>query len=300
MRSDLLNLCVTHNSDTKTFADQYSAHRSRVMQLIESTANDLTGSPDSECSSLVLLGAGNGNDFDLNQLARRFKTLHLVDADAAAVETCVDSFDSQSATVQVHAPADIAQPLLSLTSRDFEPSEENREHCINVLQHLSAENAIADIPEADVVVSLTVFSQILEALGRIIPQNHQAFLNALKAVRIGHLRRMLNMLRPGGVAIFVTDVASSETAPELADATNETLGQLIPKLVETGNFFSGTNPSMVLGDLNILSRTKSGPDTVHTIDPWLWEMGEHKRAVYAFRIQRRLPEEQEEPPASAD
>ena len=57
---------------------------------------------------------------------------------------------------------------------------------------------------------------------------------------------------------------------------------------------------MVLNDLNVLSRLPSGPETVHTIDPWLWDVGQRRYAVYALRIQKRIPLPVEEMPAEAD
>ncbi|MEZ6129539.1 MAG: hypothetical protein R3C59_12720 [Planctomycetaceae bacterium] len=289
MRQDFRNEQQQRNSETAGLADSYAGHRENVMRLITATANDLGGGPDQQLSSVVLLGAGNCLDVDLPQLAGRFQKIHLIDVDEDAVTAAVRK-SGVAEQCDIHAPADIAEPLLSLTSRDFRSTDENREHRIQILQLLTAPNALAEIPEADVVVSLCVFSQIIGTLGRIVSQNHPTFENTLKAVRIGHLRRMINMLRPGGVAVFVSDVVSSESAPELLTTTSQALPELVRTLVNDGNFFSGTNPALMLADLNLLSRLPGGPDTVHTIDPWLWHMGERAYAVYAFRIQKQLPE----------
>ena len=266
------------------------------MQLVTATVAQLAG-PEDKCSSVVLLGAGNCQDVDLKQITELFQTVHLVDLDKPAVLAAIAAAEVSMDQVKIHAPEDVAEPLLSLTSRDFRPEEDNKEHCIKVLQALSSEHGIADIPEADMVISLCVFTQIIDALAHIIESDHPAFVNTVKALRIGHLRRMVSMLRTGGVGIFVSDIVSSDTAPELNDATDETLPDMIRDLVNRKNFFSGTNPAMCLNDLNILSRLPSGPDTVHTIDPWLWDIGERKYAVYALRIQKRIPLPVEEMPA---
>ena len=161
-----------------------------------------------------------------------------------------------------------------------------------LLQQLASGNGVADVPESDVVVSLCVMSQLFDSLQQLVTEDHPLFANLLQAVRIGHLRRMLSMLRRGGVAILVSDIVSSDTAPELKSSTPETLPSLVRQLVGSGNFFSGTNPANVLRDLNILSHLPDGAESVHTIDPWLWHLGERAYAVYGLRIQKKLPVEE--------
>ncbi|MEO2015989.1 MAG: hypothetical protein ABGZ53_16640 [Fuerstiella sp.] len=290
MRSDLVQTHIDRNRDTESLTTAYTSHRDRIMHLIASTAADLSDGEDQKCSSIVLLGAGNCLDVDLARVADLFQTIHLVDLDKTAVQSVVNAHPQQTDQFRVHAPADIAEPLLSLTSRDFQPEEGNREHCIKVLQALSSENGVADVPEADVVISLCVLSQIVGSLSGLIGEDHPTFVNALKALRIGHLRRMLSLLRPGGVAIFVSDIVSSDTAEQLKTATAEQMPEIVKTLVAEKNFFSGTNPSVVLSELNVLSRLATGPDTVHTIDPWTWHMAERTYAVYAFRIQKKMLE----------
>ncbi|MCP4785043.1 MAG: hypothetical protein GY903_26720 [Fuerstiella sp.] len=290
MRSDLAQTHIDRNRETEDLTTAYTSHRDRIMQLISSTAADLGDGEDQKCSSIVLLGAGNCLDVDAAAVADLFRTIHLVDLDETAVQSVVNSHPEQMDQFRIHAPADIAEPLLSLTSRDFQPEEENREHCIKVLQALSSENGVSDVPEADVVVSLCVLSQMVGSLSGLIGEDHPTFVNALRAVRVGHLRRMLSLLRPGGVAIFVSDIVSSDTAEQLKTATAEQMPEIVRTLVAEKNFFSGTNPSVVLSELNVLSRLASGPDTVHTIDPWTWHMGNRTYAVYAFRIQKKMQE----------
>jgi len=290
MRKDFVDINCDRNAETAELGDSFLSHRKMIMQLITATATDLIGRPSGTCSSIVLLGAGNCLDVDLTKLAELFSTIHLVDLDESAAITAIAASGVSATQFQVHAPVDVAEPLLSLTSRDFNAEEDNREHCIDVLRHLSSENALPDIPEADVVVSLCMFTQLIDSLCHLVPEGHPAFSNSLKAIRIGHLRRMLSMLRPGGVAIFATDIVSTDTAKVLRTATEDTIADIVKQLVTEKNFHSGTNPSMLLTDLNVLSRLPSGPDTVHTTDPWLWHMGERILATYAFRIQKKLPE----------
>ncbi len=294
MRIDLVEQNTDRNRETAGLSDSYASHREMVMKLIAATVADLSGKPDGNCSSAVLLGAGNCHDVDLVELSKLFQTMHLVDLDQLAIDAAIAASGISSENCRTHAPVDIAEPLLSLTSRDFEPKAENSEKVINLLQLLAAENAMAEIPEADIVVSLCVFSQILDSVQLLMNSEHPSFGHVIKSLRIGHLHRMLSMLRPGGVAVFVTDIVSSDTAPELKTVSDQDLPDTVKQLVNDRNFFSGTNPASMLVDLNMLSRLPQGPDTVHTIDPWLWQIGEKTFAVYALRIQKKLPAEQED------
>ena len=290
MRQDLQQHYQKRNEETRELLESFQGHREKVMQLITETATQLLQDENAKMPSVALLGAGNCLDVDLNGLQERFETVHLVDVDGDSIAMAA-SESANPAQCELHAPFDIASPLMSLTRRDFEAT--NTEAMAAALQALSAENIANPIVDADVVVSLCLLSQLVETLSGIIGENHAAFPNALKAVRIGHLRRMLNMLRPGGVAILISDVVSSVTAPELVDANESELPDLVRKLVTARNFFSGTNPATVLAELNLLTKTAGGPESVHTIDPWKWQPGERTFAVYGMRIQRTQPDSDE-------
>ena len=290
MRTDLQQHYQKRNEESRDLLEAFQGHREKVMQLITATATQLLQDETAKMPSIALLGAGNCLDVDLNQLQRRFNTVHLVDVDGDSIAMAA-SASANPEQCELHAPFDIASPLMSLSRQDFEIT--NSEAMAAALQALSAEDLANPIVDADVVVSLCLLSQLVETLSGIIGENHAAFSNALKAVRVGHLRRMLNMLRPGGVAILISDVVSSVTAPELVDTDDSELPELVRKLVGTQNFFSGTNPATVLAELNLLTKTADGPESVHTVDPWKWQPGERTFAVYGMRIQKTRPDSDE-------
>jgi hypothetical protein len=151
-----------------------------------------------------------------------------------------------------------------------------------------------------VVASLCVLSQLVGSLAEIINSDHPAFINAVKAMRIGHLRRMLNLLKPGGIAVLVTDVVSSDTAPEILSTSAEELSDLLKQLVSDRNFFTGTNPAQLLSDLNVLERLPQGPETVQVFDPWIWNLGPRSYAVNAVRFQARRPADADSPAADSN
>ena len=277
MRRELVEARIALNRQTQDLVDSFRGHREMVMNLIRATVQDLSSAEAPKCSSAVLLGAGNCLDVDLAELSTLFSKIHLVDLDRDAVGQAMKNAGLTSEQIQILAPADIAEPLLSLTDEFIDALD--TESSPELLTQLASENGVADVPEADVVVSLGVMSQLFDSLQQLVTDRHPLFTNLVQAVRLGHLRRMLSMLRQGGVGILVTDVVSSDTAPELKSSTPETLPPLVRQLVSSGNFFSGTNPATVLRDLNILSRLPNGAESVHTIDPWLWELGDRTYAV---------------------
>jgi len=283
--------------------DSYAAHREHVMRLIEATAAELAAPGESARNPIALLGAGNCLDIDLVRLTEMFRGVHLIDVDETAVSRSIGRNSSPANAIAIHAPVDIAAPLLSLTPIDFEAAGErtgndvtanhNFEHWQQVLQDLSANEADLGVAShsCDAVVSLCLLTQLIGSLTETASENHPLYASAVKAIRVGHLRRMLKLLRPGGVAILVTDIVSSETAPELADTPEEELGPLIKRLVNDRNFFTGVNPALVLSDLNMLERLPNGPDTAQVFDPWLWHMGPRVFAVYGIRFQAKRPPE---------
>ena len=250
------------------------------------------------CVRLTQSRAGNCHDVSLNRLAELFRRIHLVDVDLSAIGNASAASGCADEIIELHGPLDIAEPLMAMTTRDFDSADQSR--LTNSLQLLSSPNGVAEVPEADVVVSLCLFSQMILSLSALLPQTDAGFATALKALRVGHMRRMMSMLRPGGVAVYVTDIVSSETAPELRTVSDSELPELIQKLVSDSNFFSGTSPSPLLTELNLLSRLPGGPETVDTIDPWKWQVGERTYAVYAMRIQKKVPLGEEAPAADED
>lgn len=284
MRNDLVHIQCQRNSDSSALHDSFTQHRDNVMRLILASATDVGGTAADPCQSIALMGAGNGMDVEMDSIAQLFREIHLIDVDDAALQRAVQHSSAQD-RIHLHAPVDVASPLLSLTSRDFQVSDGDLKQNAKILQLLAEPNMDCPVAQCDVVVSLCMLTQIIETLAQIIPETHASFEFAVKALRMGHLRRMQKLLRQGGVGVIVTDIVSSDSAPELRSTTLKDLPGLLKSLVENRNFFTGANPSAVLTDLNILSRLPGGANLSQAFDPWLWSPGERVFAVYAIRFQ---------------
>ena len=70
---------------------------------------------------------------------------------------------------------------------------------------------------------------------------HPHLFELAEAVVTAHLRALV-LLRPGGRAVLVTDVASSETYPLEELAADQPLARLLDHLEATDNVLTGTQP----------------------------------------------------------
>jgi hypothetical protein len=75
---------------------------------------------------------------------------------------------------------------------------------------------------------------------------------------------------PGGVALLMTDVVSSDTEPALlARAEDDDLGALLEATVRAANIFVGANPFVLEREL----ARRPGVAEVRRLPPWGWRLG---------------------------
>lgn len=277
------------NAQTRVLAT-YANHQQQIMNLIQQCSTIATMD---EQAAIAVFGAGNCHDIDLIQLATRFATIRLLDIDraalvygAAAQQAIRDqSGNSQPLPVVLIAPIDLASPLASV-STDAATSDANLRDIAESLQSPFSERPC---PSSDVVVSACVLSQINSALLNLMNEQHPQFLMLLQSLRRGHFSRMLQLLKPGGHGIFVSDLVSSETTPAIKKVTDAELPQLLAHCLSTGNFFSGLNPGIILQDFQTWPEIASLCRDVRIHAPWRWQMGPRTYAVFAITFSR-VPE----------
>ena len=95
---------------------------------------------------------------------------------------------------------------------------------------------------------------------------------------------LLELLRPGGVGLLITDFVSSETYPELPNVSDSDLPATAARLISERNFFTGVNP-MVLHAL-FRQDPRLAPFVASTAltNPWLWDFGPRTYAVCAVQV----------------
>ena len=221
-------------------------------------------------------------------LAPRFREIHLVDLDAVALERAVQR---QPRAVRdkliLHAPIDLSGALGRLAAfRGRSPSDEE----VARLPSESVESVVRALAgRFDVVLSACVLSQLMHghavALGQGNPQ-----LPLLSCVLgLAHVRSLMRLLEPGGTAILITDMASSDTCPLPERADLAMLRALAEVLERERLCASGTGPAFLLrmaaDDAQITPQLAARPEQV---GPWLWHFSARlKYLVHALVLQRR-------------
>jgi hypothetical protein len=243
--------------------DGFAGHRERMMALLAETGG-----------SLALLGAGNCNDVDLPALLARHSEVHLVDLDDEALRRARErQLPDVGARVVLHSPVDLTGALDRLTPGAAaavlraDPGELH-------------EAATARIRSAigrtfDTVVSCCLLSQITQSCRRGLGTDHPDLNDIADGLLTAHLRALLLLTNPGGTALLVTDVVSSETYPLDELYTPENALPLLDQLEQTGNLLTGTSPR----DLRrFFTRDDVAAPLLATpprlVPPWLWRLGE--------------------------
>lgn len=257
----------------------YSSHREQVTQLLCAQAQ----SPNNR---LCVLGAGNCNDLDLAKLAAAFREVDLVDWDADAMEEGVAQQNlATSDRERIHLAGDVdltgIAADLACYSPDSPPPDAKIEQLIEVA--LSTQ-PLASIGAFQVVASVCTLTQLIEAVAMSLGVDHPRYMDLLTAVRIRHLRLLVELAAPHGVAVLITDIVSSATYPPLPQTPPNQLSVVLTQLINQQNFFSGVNPvvleALFRADPCIARRIAAAK----LLRPWLWDLGPRVFAVCAIAV----------------
>jgi len=242
------------NRESRAAWDLFAGHRGQVTALLTAAAQGR------RVPRLCLLGAGNCNDVDLHRLLEDYREIHLVDCDSEALAAALErqSLTGHSSLI-CHGAIDLLRGTPALESYE-------------------------------VVASLCLLSQLVESALEFAPDlaaSAAGELDRLQAVRRQHLEALVTLTAPGGMVLLITDVVSSETAPQLLPASEKLLPALVAQCIQQRNFFSGTNPAPIL---DLLQRDPWFAERIESpepIGPWKWDFGPRSYAVYAIRFRRR-------------
>ncbi|MDB5340091.1 MAG: hypothetical protein JWN70_5710, partial [Planctomycetaceae bacterium] len=116
---------------------------------------------------------------------------------------------------------------------------------------------------------------------------HPQFLEVMSAVRLRHLRLLLELTKPGGTAWLIFEVVSTMTCPELLQTPEAPLWPVLKNAIDKHNFFTGANPAVINQLFLRDPELSAAVAKLDTPPPWLWNFFSRTYAVCAFGSVKR-------------
>ena len=276
-----------HNANTRSQWEYFSSHRHHTTSNICEARNHILASQTEP--TLAVLGAGNGNDLELDTIAKSFSKIHLFDFDPAALEY----LKSQQLTDPAVSEAVVIEPPVDLSGvfsdLDNLPSNVTESFVLEFAEKTRKVENVLPNRQFDVVVSTSLTSQLLGSIVESFGDDSQFKNYMLIAIRDGHLKLLEKLTRPGGIGLLILDFVSSDTLPELVTAdTDESMLATGRKAIDERNFFTGTNPWAIKEAMaKLIVEDPSRPWDIAR--PWRWRIGDNRYyAVTAIRFSKPL------------
>ena len=276
-----------HNANTRSQWEYFSSHRHHTTSNICEARNHILASQTEP--TLAVLGAGNGNDLELDTIAKSFSKIHLFDFDPAALEY----LKSQQLTAPTVSEAVVIEPPVDLSGvfsdLDNLPSNVTESFVLEFAEKTRKVENVLPNRQFDVVVSTSLTSQLLGSIVESFGDDSQFKNYMLIAIRDGHLKLLEKLTRPGGIGLLILDFVSSDTLPELVTAdTDESMLATGRKAIDERNFFTGTNPWAIKEAMaKLIVEDPSRPWDIAR--PWRWRIGDNRYyAVTAIRFSKPL------------
>jgi hypothetical protein len=255
------------NAGTDAHWALYTPHRARVAEVIGAALAAHEG------GRLCVLGAGNCNDLRLADLARCVGEIVLVDIDEEALERgFVGAFGQRPGERDLDVPV-VLRGGVELTGIAARLANGPGSELSTIVERALTAPAEPIGQDFDVVVSCCVLTQLIALPVEVLGDKHPDLTRVALAVRTGHLRLMVRLLRPGGHAVLITDVVSSDTTPSLANAANGSLPQILAEAIEDRNFFTGVNPLALLAVFSSDAWLCANVVVGELVGPWAWRVG---------------------------
>jgi hypothetical protein len=251
----------------------FAAHRARLTSLIHALCGP-------GVHRLAILGAGNCNDIDLKWLLTRVSRIQLLDLDGEAVEhALIRQGLARCRCVEARGGVDLTGAAAVLAR--WSPMRVTNAEIDRYEKQCARMPALNDLLRCNVIVSACLLSQLISPLVDSLGAEHPRLLGLVQRVRDQHLQILIRHLRRGGRALLASDFVSSDTCPALLDAPENAVESVATAALQDGNFFTGTNPLVVLERLQALGGLKIGD--IHLLRPWRWRIS-HTRAFLVYAL----------------
>ena len=264
--SSVLGRQKAFNRRTRNSGSLYLAHRRVVTEVI-------VGSSQVERNRLCVLGAGNANDLDLSVLAQAFGQIHLVDLDSDALSEVARRHPELDGLVTLHGDTDLSGIAARLDALSRPLLDRAVDLLIDSARRVSPPRIGGPF---DVVASTCLLTQLLHSAAAALGGHSARLSEAFEAIRIGHLRLLADLTAPGGAGLLVTDLTSSDDAPEIATAHERDLPALATRLAAAGACFAGIDLGAMEDQLSTDLFFASNVQKVRRLGVWRWRINKTK------------------------
>ena len=278
------------NRRSKDDWELYRAHRTRLTAVIDRLAAEA-----GPTGALVLLGAGNCNDVDLEALATRFSAIHLVDIDAGALDRARARLSPPlRARTVAHGGIDLTGLLGQIErsrGRALDPAWLDQ----------AIESGVAELAtglplgQGSVVVSCCLLSQLGWSLEEAAGGDEDRGMQLRVAAVTVHLRTLAALCRPAsaqapaGSALIAADIVSSDLYPLDEVPAGADIRALAAQLIPRQEIvYAAANPVLLARLLRREASLKEVFAAPEILEPWLWT-GQFQRTylVYPQLLRRR-------------
>jgi len=235
-----------------------------------------------------VLGAGNANDLDLEALGARYRSIVLVDLDAAALERAVARQNAPTrARLACRAPVDVSGMLGRLAR--WQSSQVTPEELVELPSAVARELRFRVGGTFDVVLSACMLTQMQLGLLTVLGENHRLFEAARFTLTLSHWRALSELTVSGGRILLASDLTSNDIAPAILTTPEGELSALAERLASEGHVFQVAHPSllraMVKDDPVLAGELALRPE----LSAWLWQNGATRTFLVQTLEARRNP-----------
>ncbi len=252
----------------------YAEHRQRVTTLI-------SGLPRG--AELCVLGAGNCNDLELEQISAWFSQVHLADLDGEALER---ARDRQSAAVRAKLTLRAGLDFSGLIEHLDDWGEQFPDRAeLGRSAVMAAQGIVQSLGQSfPAVVSTCVLSQLAAPFQRSWITSRSNWGDLLSAINAVHLATLAGATRSGGRGLLIFDTSSSKDTPALGaqhGKSSEQLEAFIEEALNDGSLYLKHQPQQLLAQLSSPG-LKSMVSEPNIGTPWLWRLGQDTQLVFSL------------------
>lgn len=264
---------ASFNAASRGEWDAFAGHRRHVSALLGAAGS----------GRLCVLGAGNCNDLDLPALLHAYREVTLVDLDPAALARGAERQGvADHPSLRRLGGVDVTGMLDAVAG--WSPRSPVGPADLAALAEWPAGRVAQALPGPfDVVASTCLLSPLIGNAFHAVGEAHPEFLAVVQAIRAGHLRLLTRLAAPGGTAVLITDVASTDTFPTLANLPDAALADLPARLARERRLFHGVDPAVLLTAFRRDPALSARVAGLEPVSPWRWQLHGRTYLVWALK-----------------